>query len=1103
MSASMQGHRCPRSQAWVLALATLWLATLGAPAAWGRVQPSDPGDSNGILKSRTAPVVPMAGTDVKNINTASTFATIQDALDDPATLDGHVLEVQVASHAEGIVTVTKGVTIQGGGGGAIVTPTTDTGGSGDARGWFLITAANVTFRNLAFDGSGHAIFQALRFKAAGGLVEDCDFAHVRYSTYLGMAIVSYENLTVRDCTFADIERLGIILFSSAVTAGEVSGCTYTGKGAGDWIDYGVELGGGAVATLTDNTITSCTGVALSDGSNSAAVLVTDYYAPGTRGTLNGNFLNGSTMALAVGYASSDTSVVVAHGNDFSGNGYGTPTTNPLRVVDASANWWGSNVAATVAAYNGPGVDYTPWLHVGTDMGGAGFQGDYSVLDVDDDCPQVGTVNRVQEGVNLAVGSTVNLMPGTYEGQVVVATNNLVLQGAGAGSTILKSPVTLTQFFTTPGPNNNYPVVFVNGATGVEVRDLTVDGFGRGNGNYRFIGVAFWNGGGKVVHGDVVRVEDTPFSGAQHGVGVYAYNDTGGPYSIELDHVTVTDFQKTAIALAGTGLTVNVHDCTTVGAGNTTVTAQNGIQISSGAGGAVTDCSISNIFWIGTPWTASGLLLYGAAPITVSGSVPITNCQSAAYVQNGNATLSGLAVSGNTLWGTILYNSSTSKAGLVPKGAGTRPSAAPFDGSGTMKADLPGIASSLTMNVTNSCYFGMDTANTEGIEVWSSGGPLAVSLTNLEVRDWDYGILVGGAASAVTAHQNSITSNVSAGFDNTYSLAAQNAEFNWWGAADGPSGVGTGSGDAVLGTGVDFTPWRTNGTDPNPACGFTPSDNLVAPVPPTVCISTIHPCVTVPMNISRADANHIRGFSVTFHISSSLALCSGLASITEGTYLNSVGTGGTQFQVLDNGGGSYTVDCAILGLPCGATAPTGNLFDVAVKNSGSRRHGNRDRRLRHVARLQQRAGRPERPARRRQSPSTTRCRWRSPTWRRRRSRPAMTPTARPRSRSTFTAPGDAAVTEVYRAPYGTTATNAYPEYDDMPAAGAPATPGSYPPGAPWTLTGVTATGQTDEVAARGLLVLRCLHEGCVRQRVGGLQQDALARSTTTWATSPTA
>lgn len=35
-----------------------------------------------------------------------------------------------------------------------------------------------------------------------------------------------------------------------------------------------------------------------------------------------------------------------------------------------------------------------------------------------------------------------------------------------------------------------------------------------------------------------------------------------------------------------------------------------------------------------------------------------------------------------------------------------------------------------------------------------------------------------------------------------------------------------------------------------------------------------------------------------------------------------------------GGGIYTVDCAILGLPCGATAPTGLLFSVPVSRVGS-------------------------------------------------------------------------------------------------------------------------------------------------------------------------
>ncbi len=65
------------------------------------------------------------------------------------------------------------------------------------------------------------------------------------------------------------------------------------------------------------------------------------------------------------------------------------------------------------------------------------------------------------------------------------------------------------------------------------------------------------------------------------------------------------------------------------------------------------------------------------------------------------------------------------------------------------------------------------------------------------------------------------------------------------------------------------------------------------------------------------------------------------------------------------------------------------------------------------------------------------------------------------RLTLTLPVGATSLEVYRAGFGN-----YPEYDDPPNAGSvPPTP-SYPP-APsrWTLTSITASGQTDEVAER--------------------------------------
>src|SRR5262249_725037 len=64
------------------------------------------------------------------------------------------------------------------------------------------------------------------------------------------------------------------------------------------------------------------------------------------------------------------------------------------------------------------------------------------------------------------------------------------------------------------------------------------------------------------------------------------------------------------------------------------------------------------------------------------------------------------------------------------------------------------------------------------------------------------------------------------------------------------------------------------------------------------------------------------------------------------------------------------------------------------------------------------------------------------------------------RVTFTAPPGAAAVEVYRAGFGN-----YPEYDDGPNAGSvPAAP-SYPPDVRWSLTGITASGQIDEVSQR--------------------------------------
>jgi trimeric autotransporter adhesin len=111
----------------------------------------------------------------------------------------------------------------------------------------------------------------------------------------------------------------------------------------------------------------------------------------------------------------------------------------------------------------------------------------------------------------------------------------------------------------------------------------------------------------------------------------------------------------------------------------------------------------------------------------------------------------------------------------------------------------------------------------------------------------------------------------------------------------------------------------------------PSSNIVAN-PAGLCLSSAHPCVTVPFVFNRDDAVPARGASVTFQLDvAKLALCSTpVGSIHPGAWLT--GFTNTDFQVLNNGGGSYTVDVTLLGSPCGVTTG-GPLFSVDLQAVG--------------------------------------------------------------------------------------------------------------------------------------------------------------------------
>ena len=782
------------------------------------------------------------------------------------------------------------------------------------------------------------------------------------------------------------------------------------------------------------------------------------YIDGPAGVLRGSIVNNHVSGTR-GWV-----IAGAHLN-FSGNTWGPPENQGAEIALLST-CTGADYPNLLALSSGNGNAYVSDQFSGGPSGRA-------VAYVDDSAAPGGfgsasaPYQTITSGVgNVLAGGTVSVAAGTYTEQVVAGGKNLTIQGAGRAATFLKSPATLTTFFTTSA--NNYPVMLLQNAADIRVRDLTVDGDGKGNANYRFMGVAFWNAGGKLLDCDVVRVRNTPWDGSQHGNAVYAFHSAAGPFALEIGGCNVSDFQKNGITVNGAGITADIHDCVVTGNGATPITAQNGVQVGFGASATLADDAVSAIGYTGTGTVACGMLLFGGGTMSVS-APSVTNCQVGLYLEDVNGSVNNASVSssfaagpgGYPAYGFNVYNTSASVPNAVSADgpASRRPPASPVTDDGGAFAPRARSAAALALGVTltGGCLTGADLANSEGIEVWSAGGPLTVTASGLEVKDWDYGFVVDGPGVAMNAHHDAITSNVTAGYYGT-ATPTHTAEFNWWGAASGPSGAGPGSGDAVSGVTVDFTPWLVSGADANPGCGFSAGpDNVIAAGPAPSCLSATNTCITIPVNIARTTSDAVRGYSVTFTLSSNLVLCGSLAaSITEGGYLSDVG--GTNFQRLANGGGSYSVDAAILGLPCGATAATGNLFNLQVAKAPGPDGIGTITITSVVARdcdnapIAVSAGAPLSITIDTGGPTAIANLVAT------QKKVGNDADGTTKIQLTFTAPPDAATIEVYRAPFGP-----YPEYDDAGGA-APAAP-AYPPGGAWTLTGVSASGQYDEPATR--------------------------------------
>jgi VCBS repeat-containing protein len=427
----------------------------------------------------------------------------------------------------------------------------------------------------------------------------------------------------------------------------------------------------------------------------------------------------------------------------------------------------------------------------------------------------------------------NVAEGTYTEQVTIM-KNLSLLGAGQATTTIQAFTNMPTCFTTSA--DYHPIVCVMDSIAT-IDGFTINGLGLGNTNTRFYGVAFHNAGGTLQNNAIIDIRDTPFSGTQHGVAVYAYNDDLTTYTVHVLDNTISGFQKNALVLnaaATTPIYVDVQGNTITGAGSTTVTAQNGIQVWADlVTGLVSGNTVTGIAYAGVGWSASSILNY-YADLEITGNT-ITDAHTGIYNYDGGGLINenelAIIKTGDFAYGII----ATDPPSAVPS---------PFDLPAALaggSVDAIRVEAVLDVEITGNTitFTGIDKTGSVGIEADAGYGidDLVLDVNHNTVTGFNYGLafnqctsdcstgvytgiaavsnnllyntfgisLSGPIPSAVVPmiHHNRIFGDVATdeGLDNTTALAIL-AEDNWWGCNEGP-GDATCVGITGL---VDADPW---------------------------------------------------------------------------------------------------------------------------------------------------------------------------------------------------------------------------------------------------------------------------------------------------------
>lgn len=216
------------------------------------------------------------------------------------------------------------------------------------------------------------------------------------------------------------------------------------------------------------------------------------------------------------------------------------------------------------------------------------------------------------------GDTISVAAGTYNEQVTVTTSDLTISGSGAALTTIK-PASVTA--NTSSIFSGAPIaaiVLVDGATGVTVEALTVDGATAAPNGCAptYVGIFFRAASGIISNTHVTNIFNPLVPGCQGFLGIFVQSGNGGPNlnsTVAIDGNTVDRYGKNGITAneAGTAVTITNNVVTGRGPVGSGDAAQNGIQLGFGAHGKVTNNNISNNNYTPQDTVACGILAVNA------------------------------------------------------------------------------------------------------------------------------------------------------------------------------------------------------------------------------------------------------------------------------------------------------------------------------------------------------------------------------------------------------------------------------------------------------------------------------------------------------------